>query len=291
MYNRNFIRTSFGDLLAAISIFILQFSAHPTSVEIFSGAVMEEELETIDGSIGGLGSGTYLKPLNPEDLSWCPFITAVVLVVLFGQIGYFRFSANIAEDIFCNLSSQLHVVSSAGLRNVLVSIAHWTYGLVIVASFANMTIPCRCAALELFAVRRNASVASTFANQFALVGILATAGFLAWLVDDLGAVLYLTGGGVCAPLCLLLPAIFAIEISRRQDGRPVLCAANARRLVIFFVGISVFIGSFFQLIIWMFSMPAGRQGNRTSVGNLLNIHQENRTVVAPVLNFSHPFNS
>jgi len=256
------VQTGAGGLLTAASLFAVQFSVHGGFIEALgpSGG-REAELEPAAGRRDCL--------VDMEAASRDAFLAATLLLGSVAVAGYMRFGGSVAGNVLASFGTGYMAVG--GARRAALLVARAAYGITLAASSAYVAAPCRTAVLELFAVRRSMGGTSNRAFRRATVLMLSVCGFVAWLQKDLSLVLSFVGAWAAGPLALLLPSFFAVELARRQEGRPVLSLLNLRYFGFFALGALLLLGHVCASAASVLSQPPGHRGHRVTVHHLANI--------------------
>eukprot|EP00439_Symbiodinium_sp_Y106_P013330 s5932_g1.t3 len=221
------LRGDFRRLLSGAALFSLQFSVQAGGIEVLSHL----------GPEGDQDDEEVVAPLMAaEDISQIAFLIALVFSAVTGTAAYLRFGDKVAGNVLLDFSP---------VAPYLPLMLSWiSYGFVVICSFAFIMVPCRSAAVDVFALgRRNDSGGpealpkDKFHSLNAV--ILAICGLVAWLISDLSKVLTFVGVWATMALAFVLPGAFTIELRRRQEGMPLVCAANIVPILLIAFGLLV----------------------------------------------------
>jgi len=259
-------------LLAGCALFALQFSVQAGGIEVLSRIRPDERSDPAgaEADVGGGGDDTSSVPAA-EGISKVAFSIAGAFSAVIGSAAYLRFGDKVKGDVLLNFGP-------TAPQNAL-TVARVAYGFVVTCSFAFIMVPCRFAALDVFALRRRDHVGETGdavpAEKFRRVtaAILAACSAVAWLVPDLARMLELVGVWATMALAFVLPCAFFLELRRRQEGLAVLSPANALPLGLVAFGILVAVVSGVDGILGVArgSAPGGASGHRAVVHDLTSV--------------------
>jgi len=228
------------DLVMAASVFALQFSIQAGGIEVLSniasGASSEvqsrdecEEEEVDETGQPSRSSGIHLA----RQVSSFSYALALLFSGVIGCMGYIRFGQNVKGDFLLNFGSGDYVV--------LMVLVRFAYGVIVSCSFAFVMVPCRYAVLDLFRMRDD-SLSTEHVPHVAFVkstsAIFLVAGFTAWAVPDLSAMIEFVGVWSTMSLAFILPCAFLIQL-RRLEGIWVLSRRNVCPIIMVFVGVAV----------------------------------------------------
>jgi len=230
------LRGDFRRLLSGAALFSLQFSVQAGGIEVLShlGPEGEQDEEEVVAPL-----------MAAEDISQIAFLIALVFSAVTGTAAYLRFGDKVAGNVLLDFSP---------VAPYLPLMLSWiSYGFVVICSFAFIMVPCRSAAVDVFALgRRNDSGGpealpkDKFHSLNAV--ILAICGLVAWLISDLSKVLTFVGVWATMALAFVLPGAFTIELRRRQEGMPLVCAANIVPILLIAFGLLVAFTSTLELV-------------------------------------------
>jgi len=250
----SFLTTTPGGLLGAASLFTVQFAIQGGGFELFRA----------DGHEAGSGVEYAPNSVNAEAASRTGFPVAFIVTVIIGASGYLRFGTAVKSNILLSIGAARQQQDDI-LPAFLWIPACVLYSAVLIILMHSAIIPCRAAVLELFAARRSMGGATSRSARRATYAVLSCAGLLAWVAGDLVTTLWLVGAAGACPLVFILPSLFAVELARRQDGRPIVSPLNLRSLAPFALGLFLLIGSVVQLVMYMVHQPEGHRGHRVTV--------------------------
>eukprot|EP00930_Biecheleria_cincta_P031452 TRINITY_DN21831_c0_g1_i1.p1 TRINITY_DN21831_c0_g1~~TRINITY_DN21831_c0_g1_i1.p1 ORF type:complete len:519 (-),score=82.90 TRINITY_DN21831_c0_g1_i1:137-1672(-) len=253
---------SFAGFLLAATVFVGQLSAHG-ALEACCFDHAEE-----------IGSSCHGTPrLQDQAQTRLAYGIVLPIVAILALAGYLRFGREVRGDVLLSWS----IAEDAGIGTAasLVGkqwqqLARIGYAVVLIMGLACASKPCRASAQELFASRRRFGVHPSRTYHRTAASCLGSCACLAWMVRDLDQLLLLLGAFGAAPLCLLLPAIFTIEMARRQDNRPLLSVENLKPVAVGLLGLLLILTCIVNLIGESVSSPAGHRGKRVMV-HLANI--------------------
>lgn len=273
-----FLPHGLGGLLKAGSLFAAQLTLQAGFVEVLGmgrGRALELDSPLGSGqgrfaSFASAGSGAHDPcTVDMEATSRNAYVAAALLLSSVGSAGYMRFGGSVAGDVLASFGTGYSVVS--GVRRVVLLVARGVYSFTLVTSAAFVAAPCRAVVLELFAARRSVGGASNRASRRASVFVLLSCGFVAWLQRDLAEVLSFVGAWAAGPLSLVFPSLFAVELARRQEGRPIVHPRNAWHVSRLLVGALLVLGHLVESVAFALSQPPGHRGQRITVMDLSNI--------------------
>lgn len=267
----NYASISPGGLLAAASLFVVQFSAHAGFLEILGEAGCREEgveLESrthIDQSRQALSSTP--APKTGMDGPRGAFVLAAMLVSSVGTAGYMRFGNIVTGNVLNSFINN----PEGGFQVGPLLLAQVAYGFALAYSAGFVAAPGRAAMLELFAVRRGMGGTSARAFRIASVVMLITCGLAAWLQQDVANVLCFVGSFAAGPMVFVLPSLMALEPFWSQEGRLEPSAANARHVALLVLGALLPLGFLVEAAATVLSRSAGYSGHRVMVHDFSNI--------------------
>jgi len=271
----NYASVSPGGLLAAASLFVVQFSAHAGFLEVLGETSCREEgmeLESrtsIDQGRQALSS-SLPAPKTGMDVAGGPrgaFVLAAMLVGSVGTAGYMRFGNGVTGNVLSSFATK----PGGGYQVGPLLLAQVAYGLALAYSAGFVAAPCRAAMLELFAVRRGMGGTSVRAFRIASGVLLITCGFAAWLQQDVANVLCFVGSFAAGPMVFALPSLIALEPVWSQEGRLEPSAANGRHLALLVLGALLPLGFLGEAAATVLSRSAGYTGHRIMVHDFSNI--------------------
>lgn len=261
-----------GGFFVAMRIFALQFSVHAGAIEAFGAADCRSATHEEDHGLGSHRGGESCQPYGIEEASLRAFMGSAPLIATIAAIGYLRYGEAVAGNLLVSLSTDKNGVSIADSALdkgfALIKVA---YAAVLIASAAFVAAPCRNTALELFLVRRSAGGPSTRTFRKATVSMFLACMLLAWLVEDLSALLGFLGAWAAGPLVFIMPAGIAIELAHQRDGRPYLSPSNAKSMLLLCIGGVLALSSLLWFLSFAFTFPAGHRGHRITTFSLANI--------------------
>ncbi|CAK0898780.1 unnamed protein product [Prorocentrum cordatum] len=193
------------------------------------------------------------------------FRRAAPLATLVGAVGYLRFGGSVQGNVFASFAAPR---DADGWRWPALLVARAALAVVLVVSFGCTSVPCRAAALEVFAARRTAGGAASRKEYRALAAVLALCALAAWLVEDVSWLLGFLGAWAAGPLGLVLPALVSMEHHRRSEGRPALSVSNLRETCCLALSALLILGSIGSFLEFAFRHPAGSRGHRAVVTDL-----------------------
>eukprot|EP00933_Yihiella_yeosuensis_P071584 TRINITY_DN79791_c0_g1_i1.p1 TRINITY_DN79791_c0_g1~~TRINITY_DN79791_c0_g1_i1.p1 ORF type:complete len:608 (+),score=80.44 TRINITY_DN79791_c0_g1_i1:127-1950(+) len=225
-----------GDLkrvLAGASLFALQFSVQAGGVEVLSqispgiAPIGEEEAPQHQQAHSSLKVATEVSKVS--------FMIAWGVSAALGSAAYIRFGDHVAGDVLLDFS-----LTASYIPLMVTWVA---YGFVVICSFAFIIVPCRLAALDVFALRRRDHAGSSDSmsqDRFRQMNfiIIGTSAVVAWLVTDLATILEFIGVWATMALAFIFPCSFLIEV-RRQEGLPILSVANVLPLLLIAFGVTI----------------------------------------------------
>jgi len=204
--------------------------------------------------------GTQSSSLVAADgVSQVAFLAAFAVSAVIGVAGYLRFGDRVRGDVLLSFSERPSAESSPAL-----AVARLAYGFVVVTSFAFVMVPCRCAALDVFALRRrdhtsqHADMSNSTGDKLYRVNacILCVCAGVAWLVSDLAELLEFVGIWATMALAFILPCAFLVELRRRQEGLPLVSKRNALPLGLMGFGAAVAAMSVLEVVAsWLPGVP------------------------------------
>mmetsp|Transcript_51865 Transcript_51865/g.116251 ORF Transcript_51865/g.116251 Transcript_51865/m.116251 type:complete len:587 (+) Transcript_51865:48-1808(+) len=246
-------------LLSGAALFSLQFSVQAGGIEVLGHLAAEEEQD----------EANMTSLLAAEDISQLAFFIALVFSSVMGSAAYIRFGDHVAGNVLLDFSP------SAPYLPLMLS---WiSYGFVVICSFAFIIVPCRMAAVDIFALRRrnsgdNHDAVTKEKFHYLNALILGFCSLVAWMVSDLSRVLTFVGVWATMALAFVLPGAFLIELRRRQEGLPLLSTSNAVPLLLIAFGLVVVCSSTVEFVTSAWGAeperPIGARGHRAFVTNM-----------------------
>lgn len=224
-------RGDIGRFFSGAALFSLQFSVQAGGIEVLSRLDSEQERQDQQEPAGSMNS-----LMAAEAITEVAYTIALLLSAVLGTAAYLRFGDRVAGNVLLDFSP------STSYWPLMIS---WgSYGFVVLCSFAFIIVPCRLAALDVFALRRRDSGASHDSlpkeHFYSLTAaIFSICGSVAWLVTDLSEVLKFVGVWATMALAFILPCSFLIELRRRQEGVSWFSSANWLELLLIAFGLSV----------------------------------------------------
>ncbi|CAK9104767.1 unnamed protein product [Durusdinium trenchii] len=256
-------RGDIGRFFSGAALFSLQFSVQAGGIEVLSRLDSEQqEAQEAPASMSSL--------LAAESITEVAYTIALLLSATLGTAAYLRFGDRVAGNVLLDFSPT---------TSYWPLMASWvSYAFVVVCSFAFIMVPCRLAALDVFALRRRDSGApqDTLPKErfFSLTaGILGICALVAWICTDLSEVLKFVGVWATMALAFILPCSFLIELRRRQEGVSWISSANWLELLLIAFGVSVAVISTVDWLTPHLAAPAqGALGQRTFVPDLREVN-------------------
>eukprot|EP00913_Durusdinium_trenchii_P027248 g25564.t1 len=135
-----------GRFFSGAALFSLQFSVQAGGIEVLSRLDSEQQ-EAQDGFTEAPASMSSL--LAAESITEVAYTIALLLSATLGTAAYLRFGDRVAGNVLLDFSPT---------TSYWPLMASWvSYAFVVVCSFAFIMVPCRLAALDVFALRRRDS--------------------------------------------------------------------------------------------------------------------------------------
>lgn len=266
-------RGGLQQVVSSLCLFALQFSVQAGGIELLGRVSHPEEHHPADHAeleeaIPHHGHEAY-DLAAARGASGLAFSLALVVCGFVGLATYARFGDSVHGNVLLSMGLEATPVAFPARALWLL------YLVVVVASFAFLMAPCRCATLDLLCRRRVDGDAVAPAGRDAKVTSLLIALFamVAWKVRDLAQTLEFVGVWATMVLAFLLPCGFLIELRRRTENLPLLCAGNALPLGLIGCALAVMAFSGCSLVFGLMASfaeaPAsGASGDRTVVQDL-----------------------
>jgi len=258
-------------VVSSLCLFAVQFSVQAGGIELLGRVSHPEEHQPAEHSeleeaIPHHGHEAYdlAAALGASGLAFGFALVAC------GSVGFASYG-HLGETVHGNVLLSLGVPVAVPMAAVRV-----LYLAVVVASFAFLMVPCRCAALDLLQCRRRVdgeAVAPAGRDVKVTSLLLALLALVALKVPDLAQALEFVGAWATMVLAFLLPCGFLIELRRRTENLPLLCAGNALPLGLIGCALAVMAFSGCSLVFGLMASfaeaPAsGATGDRTVVQDL-----------------------
>mmetsp|Transcript_115388 Transcript_115388/g.230088 ORF Transcript_115388/g.230088 Transcript_115388/m.230088 type:complete len:506 (-) Transcript_115388:332-1849(-) len=270
----NFASVAPGGLLAAASLFAVQFSAHAGFLEVLGEAGCHEEGVELESRTnidqGRQALSSLAAPKTGMNVAGGPrgaFVMAAMLVGSVATAGYMRFGNSVAGNVLSSFATK----PGGGYQVGPLLLAQIAYGFALAYSAGFIAAPCRAAMLELFAVRRGMGGTSVRAFRVASGVLLFACGLAAWLQQDVANVLCFVGSFAAGPMVFALPSLIALEPVWSQEGRLEPSVANAQHVALLVLGALLPLGFLGEAAATVLSRSAGYSGHRIMVHDFSNI--------------------